>query len=369
MFRDRERDHVMSEESSGASLGLSEDTLLHHHTAESVKPSSASDNAQAFAHDIGIIFDRFMEHTPIYVFVKDERTRAIRLSRNYERLLGKPLDQLLNKTVEELFPSGIAESMIADDMRVLNGTTHEKIEEAFNGRTYATIKFPVAVESRSKYIAGFTIDITEQKKAEAERHEVIQQLRKTLGAVIETISAMVETRDPYTAGHQRRVADLARSIAREMGLQRDQIEGIRMAGSIHDIGKISIPAEILSKPTQLTSYEYALIKAHPQTAADILRNIEFTCPISRIVLEHHERMDGSGYPKGLKGDDIILEARILMTADVVEAMSSDRPYRPGLGIDAALDNIVKNKGKGYDPDVVDVCVMLFRNKGYQFRAS
>ena len=175
----------------------------------------------------------------------------------------------------------------------------------------------------------------------------------------------VETRDPYTAGHQRRVADLARSIATEMNLSVDQIDGIRMAAAIHDLGKISVPAEILSKPTKLTALEFSLIKTHSQSGHDILQDIDFPWPIARMVLEHHERMNGSGYPNGLTGDNLLLESRIMAVADVVESMASHRPYRPSLGIEAALEEIEKNRGVLYDTGAVDACLRVFREKGYQ----
>jgi HD-GYP domain-containing protein (c-di-GMP phosphodiesterase class II) len=176
---------------------------------------------------------------------------------------------------------------------------------------------------------------------------------------------MVETRDPYTAGHQRRVADLARTIATEMNLHDDQIDGIRMAATIHDLGKISVPAEILSKPTKLTNIEFNPIKTHSQSGYNILKDIDFPWPVARTVLEHHERMNGSGYPDGLTGDNILMESRILAVADVVESMASHRPYRSALGIDAALNEISKNKGILYDPEVSDACLRLFHEKDYK----
>ncbi|MEK7369608.1 MAG: HD domain-containing phosphohydrolase, partial [Planctomycetota bacterium] len=199
-----------------------------------------------------------------------------------------------------------------------------------------------------------------------ERKQDLEKLRKALGGIIRVLVATVETRDPYTAGHQQRVAHLARAIAAEMGLSLGQIEGIRMASAIHDIGKIAVPAEILSKPGKITETEFDIIKTHPQVGYDILKGIEFPWPVARIVLQHQERLDGSGYPAGLKGDEIITEARILAVADVVEAMASHRPYRPALGIDKALEEISKSKGILYDANVVDVCVRLFREKGFKF---
>jgi len=212
---------------------------------------------------------------------------------------------------------------------------------------------------------GIGRDITERRKAEAELQQTLESLRKSFGVTIQVMVSAVEMRDPYTAGHQVRTADLARAIAMEMGLPKDKIDGIRMAGSIHDIGKLSIPAEILSKPTKLTDIEFDLIKDHSQSGYEMLKDVESPWPLAQIVYQHHERMNGSGYPRNLKGNEIIIEARIMAVADVVEAMASHRPYRPGLGIDAALAEIEKNKGTHYDNTVVDACLRLFREKGYQ----
>ncbi len=207
-------------------------------------------------------------------------------------------------------------------------------------------------------ITGIARDISERRAAE-------QRIRKALEATVQAIAVTVETRDPYTAGHQRRVADLARRLAMEMNLSSDMAEGIRMAATIHDIGKISVPAELLSKPTALTDIEFMLIKTHSQGGYNILKDIDFPWPVARIVLEHHERMNGSGYPNGLAGEKILMESRILSVADIVEAMASDRPYRASLGIDAALKEILLNKGILYDPEVSDACLRLFRDKGYK----
>jgi PAS domain S-box-containing protein len=216
------------------------------------------------------------------------------------------------------------------------------------------------------YYEGTVEDTTLRKQAEEELKQTMEKLRKTLAGTIQAMSLTVETRDPYTSGHQKRVSNLARVIAQEMGLSKDITDSIRMAGIIHDIGKISVPAEILSKPTKLSNMEFGLIKVHPQTAYDILKEVELPYPIAKTVLQHHERLDGSGYPQGLKGENIILEARILAVADVVEAMASHRPYRPALGIDTALAEIEKNKGVLYDEKAVEVCVKLFQEKGFRF---
>ncbi|MBU1162570.1 MAG: HD-GYP domain-containing protein [Proteobacteria bacterium] len=174
-------------------------------------------------------------------------------------------------------------------------------------------------------------------------------------------------RDLYRDRHQKRVSQLACAMAIEMSLPEEQIEGIRVAGNIHDIGKISVPMEILSKPGQITESEFDIVKNHAQAGYDILRTIEFPWPIAQIVLQHHERMDGSGYPQGLSGEDILLEAKILAVADVVEAMASHRPYRPALGIDKALEEISINKGKLYDAEVVNACLKVFKDKKFKFQ--
>lgn len=218
-----------------------------------------------------------------------------------------------------------------------------------------------------RYYEGIVEDITSRKLAEEELKATTEKLRTTLVGTIRAIALTVETRDPYTAGHQKRVASLARAIAQEMGLPKDTIEGIRMAAVIHDIGKISVPAEILSKPTRLTDIEFGLIKVHPEAGYAILKDIDFPWPVADIVLQHHERLDGSGYPQGLKGEQILLEAQILAVADVIEAMASHRPYRPSIGIDVALAEIEKNRGTFYNVKIVDACVRLFREKGFRFQ--
>ncbi len=213
---------------------------------------------------------------------------------------------------------------------------------------------------------GIDRDITERKAAEQERRSSAEKLEKTLFQTIEAIAATVEARDLYTAGHQRRVAALATAIAREMGLSEETIHGLYLAATIHDLGKIRTPAEILSKPGMLNPVEYELVKLHPQTGYDIIKDVQFPWSIAQMVLQHHERLDGSGYPQGLKDGQILLEAKILCVADVVEAMSSHRPYRPGLGLDVALAEIIKHRGVLYDPVIVDSCIKLFRENRFEF---
>jgi putative two-component system response regulator len=200
-----------------------------------------------------------------------------------------------------------------------------------------------------------------------ELKQSLEKLRKTMVGIIQAMALTVESKDPYTAGHQLRVSHLARSIAQEMGLSQDQIEAVRMSGMVHDLGKISFPAQLLSKPTQLSDLEFGLIKVHPQISFDILKDIDFPWPVAQIVFQHHERINGTGYPLGLFGNEIYLEAKILAVADVVEAIASHRPYRPALGIKKALDEISQNRDILYDPGVVDACLRLFKEKGFQLK--
>jgi putative nucleotidyltransferase with HDIG domain len=204
-----------------------------------------------------------------------------------------------------------------------------------------------------------------KKTVEEKLRESQVRLQRTIEVTIQALSTTIEMRDPYTAGHQRRVAALASAIAEEMGFTKEKVDNIHIAGVIHDIGKIYIPVEILTRPGKLSEYEVNIIKAHPQYGYDIMIETEVPEPIAEIVHQHHERVDGSGYPEGKKGEEILLESKILSVADVVEAMSSHRPYRPALGIDVALDEIKNHKGIYYDPGVADACLGLFEKKGYE----
>ena len=209
-------------------------------------------------------------------------------------------------------------------------------------------------------------EIENRKQIQEELEQSLQNLKKVMTATIQAIAMTVEKRDPYTSGHQMRVAALTRAISQALGFAEDQIEGAYMAASIHDIGKISLPAEILSKPIQLTEIEISLIQAHAQAGFDILKGIEFPWPIADIIIQHHERMDGSGYPRGFAGDDILMEARVIGVADVVETMASHRPYRPSMGIDKALAEIRQNSGTLYDADVVAACLKIFQEDAFEF---
>lgn len=209
----------------------------------------------------------------------------------------------------------------------------------------------------------------ERKRAQERLEESYERMHKTLHQTVEAIAFLCETRDRYTAGHQRRVTRLACDIGQLLGLSADQIEGLKVAGLVHDIGKISVPAEILNKPGKLTDHEYSIIKTHPRVGYDMLRKIDFPWPVADTVLEHHERLNGSGYPSGLSGESIVPHARILAVADVVEAMASHRPYRPAHPLEAALDEIKRNRASLYDPHAVDACSDLIASSGFTFEES
>jgi HD-GYP domain-containing protein (c-di-GMP phosphodiesterase class II) len=199
------------------------------------------------------------------------------------------------------------------------------------------------------------------KQALSRSHD---RLRKNMGAIIQAMSTTIEKRDPYTAGHQRRVAKLCRAIATQLGFSWERIQGLRMAAAIHDLGKINIPSAILNKPGPISEHELAIIQMHPRTAYEILKDIQFPWPLAETIYQHHERLDGSGYPRHLKMDQILLEARILAVADVVESIASFRPYRPQLGLEAAIDEIQAHKGVLYDASVVEICTALISQQGF-----
>jgi PAS domain S-box-containing protein len=283
-------------------------------------------------------------------------------------------------TVEEILRLNIAQLVDPEYLPLVRQKIRKKLEGSprtgpYELLTYSKESDPIWVEVSTRLlegggqpigVLGIARDITERKQAEEELRQSYVKLQKALEGTVHTLVSAIEMRDPYTGRHQRRVAQLACAIAKEMSLPEERIEGLLMAGLIHDLGKINVPAEILNKPGALTDIQYSLIQAHSQIGYDILKTMEFPWPVAQIVLQNHERMDGSGYPQGLSGEEIILEARILAVADVVEAMASRRPYRSALGIDRALKEISQNRGILYDPEVVDTCLKLFTEKGFNF---
>lgn len=293
-----------------------------------------------------------------------------------ERLTGWSQEEALRRSLSEVFtaievPEEKEESR-EHEGEVLAGqsiVTPEIILCSKDGKKFSIEETVMPLNSSSRGGGGHVLafrDVTARKHTEMELKESWKKLHQALEGTIQAMAVTIEIRDPYTASHQRRVSKLSCAIARELGMPEDQVEGIRVAGHIHDIGKIYVPAEILSKPGQITEIEYGIIKMHPQVGFDILKTIKFPWPVAQIVLQHHERLDGSGYPLALSGDKILKEARILGVADIVEAMSSHRPYRPAQGIGKALEEIIQNRGVSYDSDVVDACVKLFREKDFRF---
>jgi PAS domain S-box-containing protein/putative nucleotidyltransferase with HDIG domain len=292
-----------------------------------------------------------------------------------ENLTGWKLDQALDRTLSDVFkvinqkPGKMQRISVK---KILEGKGSALSDEAIlvskNGKRTPIDPRLEPIKDDSGNITGVVLaftDVTSRKKAEEELKRSFEQQKIAMEGTVRAIAYTVEIRDPYTAGHQRRVTKLACAIGEEMKLSRDQIEGLRMSGELHDIGKIHVPAEILSKPGQISEAEYTIIKTHSQVGHDILKTIEFPWPVAKIVLQHHERIDGSGYPLGLKAKDILLEAKILAVADVIEAMATHRPYRPALSIEVSLREISKNKGKLYDSEVAESCLKVFKEKKFK----
>jgi PAS domain S-box-containing protein/putative nucleotidyltransferase with HDIG domain len=320
-------------------------------------------------------FRGLVETTSDWVWEVDAKGVYTYASPRVTKVLGYDTKELVGKTPFDFMPQKEARRAAA----VFNGFVAKREPFAFlesvnrhkNGRPVVMETSGVPFFASDGTLLGYRgvdRDITERKQVGRQLQQSLRRLERTMEAIIQAISATIETRDPYTAGHQRRVTQLACVIAKDMNLPAAQIAGIRVAGLLHDIGKICVPTEILNKPGQLSDVEMALIRAHPKVGYGILKSIEFEWPVADIVVQHHERLDGSGYPSGMRGDDILLEARILAVADVVEAMSSHRPYRPAVGMEKALAEITRGQGTLYDSVGVQVCLEIFKKKGFQFEA-
>jgi len=285
-----------------------------------------------------------------------------------EKALGRNLaETIIPEEFREAHAKGLKHYLVTSEGPILD--QHIEITALHRDGHIIPVEMSIVAVQGNHSISfnAFIRDISAREQAKEALEKSRKQLKTSLIGTVVAVSRAVGARDPYTAGHQQRVSQLSRAIAQEMGLDAAQIDGLRMGASIHDIGKIYLPAEILSKPTKLTDVEYALIKSHSQVGYDILKDITFPWPVADIAYQHHERMDGSGYPQGLKGNQICLEARMVAVADVVEAMSSHRPYRPALGINAALQEIEEHRGKWFDPAAVDACLTLCRKKNFSFK--
>lgn len=296
------------------------------------------------------------------IFFHDAGFRVIRANQAYAKVAGMEINDILGKPYWEAFPR-LGGPLPACGAAMEGQTDHA--EEEFrtpSGETWAS-RSSVIRDERGDYLFSFhtLIDITERDRAAARQ-------KKILDGAITALSATVEHRDAYTAGHQHRTAALAIAIGRELGFDADRLEGLRIAALIHDLGVISLPAEIQTRPGKLNPIEFEMVKGHSQIGYDIVKDIEFPWPIADMILQHHERINGSGYPQGLKGPDILQEAKIIGVADVTEAMCSHRPYRPALGAEAAIAELLAHRGTLYDEASVDACVRLFRDKGFSFEA-
>lgn len=313
-----------------------------------------------------------IDSIPDLIFYKDNESVYLGCNKAFEAYADTKEQVLIGKTDLELFPAATGQSYRNYDQKMLVEGQQVLVEEKLeypDGRTVyvETLKTPYfGPDQKLLGLIGISRDISERLEAEAQHQKSALELQEALVQTIQAISIAMEKRDPYTAGHQQRVTHLAVAIAQQMGLSAKQIEGVSLGSLIHDIGKIYVPAEILTRPGRISKEEFAIIKSHPMVGYDIVKDVKFPWPVAEMVRQHHERLDGSGYPDGLKGDQIALEAKIIAVADVVEAMASHRPYRPGLGQDAALSEIKNNQGKTYEKEVVSACVALFEEKGFVF---
>lgn len=314
-------------------------------------------------------FKGLVEQSIVGIVIIDNDTMYYANPRTAE-ILGYAPDEILGPGISRLIHPGDWPGVRDRIDAVLCGRLHDIRHEFRAMRRDGSIVHIGTHGSHTEYagrpaVIAVVQDITSRLDAEKQLADYVAQLERSIMRTVEAISQMVELRDPYTSGHERRVGDLAAAIGQELGLDQHRITGLRVAGNVHDVGKITVPAEILSKPGRLSAAEYEIVKTHAEKGHEILKNIDFPWPVAKIVLQHHERMDGSGYPQGLKGEDILLEARILCVADVIESMSTHRPYRPALGLEAALKEILAHSGSLYDPQVVAVTLRLFRERGYR----
>jgi hemerythrin-like metal-binding protein/PAS domain S-box-containing protein/putative nucleotidyltransferase with HDIG domain len=310
--------------------------------------------------------DAVMRAAPGLITLYDNKNRLIRWNQRYEEISGYSNTELKKKSLFDFFEQqDHAEILTA--IETLNSGGMVQFEKELVGSDGNKAPYLITAVSQSVKNRCYTllsgVDVTSMKAFEETIEKKANELEEALVGTISAVSGALELRDPYTAGHQQRVADVAVSIAEKMGKDEEFIKGIRLGASIHDIGKLAIPSDLLTKPSRLTEIEYLMIKTHAEAGAKIIENIPFPWPIVEMVSQHHERLDGSGYPYGLKGEEISLEARIISVADVFDAMSDNRPYRTSLGIDKALDELTSHRGKIYDPEVVDILVELLEHEG------
>lgn len=319
------------------------------------------------------LYEAFVD-APLPIMLHAEDGQVVMLSREWMRLTGYTLEDI--PTVDAWLRAAYGPEVAEIRSRGIDEAYHSEgpaLQGEFGVRTASAEtriwKFYASPLGRladgRRVLLSMAIDVSDQRRAEARRLEGAKKLQQSLTATVQAMARAMAKRDPYTAGHQERVARVAQTLARELGLDAQRVRGVRMGAAIHDVGKIYVPSEILNRPGPLTTQERALIRTHSEVGYDIVRHIEFPWPVADMILQHHERMDGSGYPNGLRGEAICLEARILAVADVVEAMASYRPYRPALGMDSALAEIEQNSGHLYDADVSQACLRLVTRYGAQ----
>lgn len=312
---------------------------------------------------------RGMVEQTISGFYVEVNHKIAYINPSLENMVGWKLEEVVGRSPGEFVDEQSANQMLEVERRLQAG--ERTVSLRINGRRRDGSLVPLSTNSTlgswdgHQAIVAMIEDITERARAEEKIQHYVRQLETSMRSALLAVSKTIDLRDPYTAGHQNRVGQIAGAIAREMGWEQRRSEALELMGLVHDIGKVAVPAEFLTKPTRLSTHEFEIIKTHAQAGYEILKGLEFDeIPVAEIVRQHHERMDGSGYPRGLKGEQILPEARILAVADVLESMASYRPYRPALGLEAAIAEIEKNRGKLYDPVVVDALLRLIRDKAY-----
>jgi PAS domain S-box-containing protein/putative nucleotidyltransferase with HDIG domain len=315
------------------------------------------------------LFAALATSSPVGIYIVSDRKFQF-VNPQAEKYFGYSQDEILGMDPLQLVIPEDKNRVRGNAVRMLKGESSTAYEYRIVARS-GEIRWVTETVSSIQYqgkraTLGNFMDTTDQQEVKERLEESLDKLQRTIEGTVQAIALTVESRDPFTAGHQRRVAQLAGAMAQEMGFSSEGVRVVRIAGLVHDIGKVCIPSEILSKPGQLSKIEFSLIETHCQVGHDILKTVQFPWPIADMVIQHHERIDGSGYPSGLHEDEILMEARILAVADVVEAMTSHRPYRPAPGIDEALEEISRNSGRLYDADAVYACLKLFREKGFAF---
>lgn len=327
---------------------------------------------QNFAGDKRQFFSAALDSVGAVVVVVDLEGRIVYANKACEEETLSPVSEIEGKRIWDFFSADEVKTTKKVIGRVLETSSTHRLETHWRSRydTERLIDWSVNAVKQDggdkDFLVFSGLDVTDRKRAEDTIREDAEQLRQVFINTVQALMRTVETRDPYTAGHQLRVAELATAIAGEMGFSADRIEGIQLGSKIHDIGKIYVPAEILNRPGKITDNEFDIIKTHPVVGGNILKDLTFPWPINEMVLQHHERIDGTGYPEGLKGDEITLEAKIISVADVIEAISSHRPYRPALGIERGIDVIKEGRGKIFDETVADACLELITEKGFDW---